>query len=223
MHILKDISGQTFNCWTVLKNLPSRRIGKAFHSQWLCRCICGVEKAVSGGNLRGSRSKSCGCQNRSTFSTTKICPGCKIQKLHDAFYRTASARLSVYCIHCTSDRSSETYKRFRPIRRAAVIRHSRALRKSILENYGGACACCGESREIFIALDHINGGGTKEAERMGSGGVYRKVRDAGFPKDKYQLLCHNCNWAKHHTNGNCPHKQPSWMPPTFGGFSCVGG
>ena len=29
---------------------------------WPCKCVCGTEKPVKGGNLRSGRSNSCGCQ-----------------------------------------------------------------------------------------------------------------------------------------------------------------
>jgi hypothetical protein len=33
-----------------------------------------------------------------------------------------------------------------------------------------------------------------------------KVKAAGYPKDRYQLLCHNCNMAKGFY-GLCPHQE----------------
>lgn len=35
---------------------------------WLCRCDCGADKVVSGGNLRSGQVKSCGCLHRETMS-----------------------------------------------------------------------------------------------------------------------------------------------------------
>jgi hypothetical protein len=35
--------------------------------------------------------------------------------------------------------------------------------------------------------------------------MYLRVRSLGFPKDLYQLLCHNCNQAKA-WYGACPHQ-----------------
>ena len=78
------------------------------------------------------------------------------------------------------------------------------LRKQILDILGPNCACCGESRENFLSLDHINNDGCKERKRIGGIGMYRYVRAQGFPKDKYQILCYNCNFSKGHY-GQCPH------------------
>jgi|WetSurMetagenome_2_1015567.scaffolds.fasta_scaffold74864_3 hypothetical protein len=33
------------------------------------------------------------------------------------------------------------------------------LRKRLLSHYGEECACCGESEQVFLCIDHIEGGG----------------------------------------------------------------
>ncbi len=58
-----DLTGQTFTRWTVLHHLPKIPGHK---TQWLCRCLCGVERAALTGELRRGNSKSCGCLNRET-------------------------------------------------------------------------------------------------------------------------------------------------------------
>jgi len=78
--------------------------------------------------------------------------------------------------------------------------------------YGGyVCACCGETEEAFLAIDHINGGDTqhrKEIAKQGFGGngIYYWLRKNNYPKG-FQVLCHNCNWGKYVNNGICPHKE----------------
>lgn len=73
--------------------------------------------------------------------------------------------------------------------------------------YGGyKCVCCGETEPVFLVIDHINGGGNKErrkSETKGGAGQYSKIKKEGFPRNKYQVLCHNCNFAK--SRGGCPH------------------
>lgn len=54
-----DLTGQKFNRWTVIK-----RFGKSYPASWLCRCDCGLERAVLSYNLRRNRTKSCSCLNR---------------------------------------------------------------------------------------------------------------------------------------------------------------
>ena len=90
------------------------------------------------------------------------------------------------------------------------------------EAYGGAvCACCGETELVFLALDHINGGGSQHRKELGALGevLYRTLRREGFPPG-YQVLCHNCNQAKH-ILGVCPHAIQHETPAGFYGSGVI--
>ena len=50
-------------------------------------------------------------------------------------------------------------------------------------------------KEVLIAY----GGGAKA--------LYRCVKKLKFPKDRFQLLCANCNQGKRRNGGVCPHKK----------------
>lgn len=52
-----DINGMKFNRWTV-KKYDKIKNGMA---TWICECECGTIKSIAGNELRGNRSKSCGC------------------------------------------------------------------------------------------------------------------------------------------------------------------
>lgn len=80
------------------------------------------------------------------------------------------------------------------------------LREKVLDGYGGYCNCCGESERVFLAIDHTKGGGTAARKKEGYNyyRMYREIIRDGFP-DTYQLLCHNCNFAKWRL-GRCPHE-----------------
>lgn len=81
------------------------------------------------------------------------------------------------------------------------------VKAEILQAYGGKCACCGENRPEFMTIDHIYGDGKKDRESIGSGvTMYFRLRRMGFPKDRYRLLCYNCNLSRGH-NGFCPHER----------------
>ncbi len=56
-----DLTGKRFSRWTVIHRSKNNR-----HNQptWLCRCVCGVEKIVTGGILSSGQSKSCGCHKK---------------------------------------------------------------------------------------------------------------------------------------------------------------
>lgn len=56
----QDLSGKTFNHWTVLTKAPTSKSGD---TTWYCRCICGLEKMVFTKALQRNLSKSCGCQS----------------------------------------------------------------------------------------------------------------------------------------------------------------
>lgn len=85
-----------------------------------------------------------------------------------------------------------------------------ALKAEVFNAYGNQCACCGEAEVTFLALDHVNGDGAEHRRSLAAGyagrtyQVYLDVKRQGFPPT-YQLLCNNCNIAKHRL-GECPHQ-----------------
>lgn len=97
------------------------------------------------------------------------------------------------------------------VRRNQIARDkTAALRKELIEAYGGKCACCGEPRPEFMTIDHI-GGANRDVDvergcKITGYRLYFKLKSLGFPKDCYQLLCFSCNgsigaW------GYCPHER----------------
>ncbi len=102
---------------------------------------------------------------------------------------------------------SMLWQKAHPERQAAFNKKAkRKLRQTVLNAYGGKCACCGESRYEFLAIDHMNNDGnerrrTNSAE-CGSSLIYWLKRE-GYPEG-FQVLCHNCNQAKG-WYGECPH------------------
>lgn len=85
-----------------------------------------------------------------------------------------------------------------------------SIRDEFIRAYGGKCQCPGCDVNIpeFLSLDHIHGGGDKHRKKTGTRGwaMYKLVLDEGCPKDKYRLLCHNCNMSRAHF-GYCPHER----------------
>jgi len=81
------------------------------------------------------------------------------------------------------------------------------VRREVLTHYSNGfliCACCGETHYEFLALDHINGGGRQERKERGNKMQWRWLQILNYPNG-YQVLCHNCNCAKH-VYGECPHQ-----------------
>lgn len=56
-----DLTGKVFGDLEVLSFAGRTANGD---SQWLCRCLCGVEKVILGSNLTRRKIRSCGCYKR---------------------------------------------------------------------------------------------------------------------------------------------------------------
>lgn len=97
-------------------------------------------------------------------------------------------------------------ERGRKLRQAALLRWKIKIRSEMVAAYGGACNCCGETELAFLTLEHIGGGGGKHRREVGGQGkILTQLRRQGWPKDKYTVLCMNCNHAK--KDGKpCPHE-----------------
>ena len=83
--------------------------------------------------------------------------------------------------------------------------YQRHWRKEVLDHYGRVCACCGETNELFLSVDHINNDGNKHRKEIGQSAIYRWLVKHGFPEG-FQVLCYNCNFGKRVNGGICPHK-----------------
>lgn len=58
MYIRKDLAGEKFGRWEVLKYGHKNERNEVY---WICKCQCGKVKEVRANSLRSGRSKSCGC------------------------------------------------------------------------------------------------------------------------------------------------------------------
>jgi len=95
-----------------------------------------------------------------------------------------------------------------------TYRNRRAkIRTAVLNHYSGnnpRCAClgCSVTEEIFLVIDHINGGGTKHRKELKKSSIsfWEWLIDNNYPKG-YRVLCHNCNFA-YGLYGKCPHQVP---------------
>jgi hypothetical protein len=62
-HNLIDMTGRQCGDWTVLSRALREDDGYGTN-YWLCRCVCGTERSVSGATLRSGKSRGCGCKQR---------------------------------------------------------------------------------------------------------------------------------------------------------------
>jgi len=79
----------------------------------------------------------------------------------------------------------------------------RQIKLNLLKVYGGgkiACSNCGFEDADVLELDHINNDGKHERDqlKMSTPQFYRYLTKKNYPdKERYQVLCRNCNWKKH--------------------------
>ena len=120
----------------------------------------------------------------------------------------------IFCVRC--DRYKEGYASRGMMTnrwcKTCIQRYQRkAYRRRkllVLKHYGGSpphCACCGEWHIVFLAIDHINGGGKAQSRFNKGGKIIDWIVRNKFPEG-FQILCMNCNWAKHVTK-TCPHQK----------------
>jgi hypothetical protein len=125
------------------------------------------------------------------------CGVCLTDDNRVSYGRTGKSRRQ--CRTCYDARPSSTPENHRRYRVEA--------RDAVHAAYGNRCACCGEARREFLAVDHVNGGGNKHRREIGKCAInlHRLIIKKGFP-NTYRLLCHNCNQARG-AYGYCPHER----------------
>lgn len=79
------------------------------------------------------------------------------------------------------------------------LKGQQRVRRRLIEALGGRCVQCGFSDWRALQVDHVNGDGRKDPHRYGSRYAYSKIVLAN--RDRYQLLCANCNWIKRYECG----------------------
>lgn len=63
-------TGKVYGRWTVLSIVIEPLNGTG--QRWNCRCSCGTERSVSGSELRGGRSQSCGCLRHEPLTPERL-------------------------------------------------------------------------------------------------------------------------------------------------------
>ena len=142
----------------------------------------------------------------------KTCTHCNTSKNINQFSRNGKYRHS-RCKSCSKIYAHVYQEKNKERLRIYHRDKGRDLRRLVLQKYGDKCVCCNESTPEFLSIDHINGGGNKHRQSLGKNGTkggsfYLWLRRNNFPKEGFQLLCHNCNFAKGHYS-MCPHARSS--------------
>lgn len=86
----------------------------------------------------------------------------------------------------------------------ALNYYYRLYHEAIMAYGGYRCACCGETEPLFLSIDHMNNDGKAHRTAVGAVGVFKDLRDRGWPPG-FQVLCMNCNHGRHRNGGICPH------------------
>lgn len=74
-----DLTGQRFGRLYVLCEVGRNNSGKVL---WLCRCDCGNEKIIIGGDLRSGRTTSCGCYHQEVVTEQATIHGKRFSRLY---------------------------------------------------------------------------------------------------------------------------------------------
>lgn len=139
----------------------------------------------------------------------KLCSRCSKNPRHDAYWCKKCLQEKGRILYARNKKKYkdkaiqwrlDNYEKSKEIRR----RSNHKLRQMALDAYGRKCACCEESEEKFLSIDHKDGGGGKHRKEIGSSHIYSWLKRNNYPTN-FQTLCHNCNMAKGFY-GKCPHK-----------------
>lgn len=108
------------------------------------------------------------------------------------------------------EKSLEYARVYRTVHKEEIAKKQRVYdlsrRLKVLEHYGGKCACCGEARYEFLAIDHMGGGGTEHRKNIGRGANFTQWLIRNDYPEGFRVLCHNCNMAIGFY-GHCPHQE----------------
>lgn len=148
---------------------------------------------------------------------TKICKRCMASKPISSFgskgrrLKNGQLQRSNICRKCVKSASSannQCVECSRPVvsgqrrcefhgsQRSKYVSKKRAAAKRVVfDHYGPKCNYCGESREVFLTLDHVNDDGNVHRRTVSTAQIYHWLVKNEFP-DEFQILCYNCNCAK---------------------------
>lgn len=82
MGIRIDLTNERFDRLLVIKEFGKNKHGSIL---WLCKCDCGNEVVVSSNNLRHDHTKSCGCLNKKSVSSTNTTHGMKGTRFYNIY------------------------------------------------------------------------------------------------------------------------------------------
>lgn len=137
-----------------------------------------------------------------TTLKNKICIECLVELTTDNTYAYDINASQYICSKCRKLRDKQKYINKKEIIREQQRIYDLKLKIKIIEAYGNKCICCNEKSIEFLTI-YSSG---KKTDKKSGGKLYRWLIKNNFPKDKYQLLCYNCN-SSNSLFGYCPHNK----------------
>lgn len=170
-------------CGTTTNLKKDSRAVSGFRS--LCYTCDGKRQRirVNGHDTGSLKDRPIICKDCGESDITKLCPS-----------KNLTAGVLKRCRYCAAKRMQEQRKK--PNSKHLENHRRTNLRKRVLAYYGNKCSYCSEWRYEFLAIDHINDDGYLDRKKMDNDSLISKIVKENFPKDRYQILCHNCNSAK---------------------------
>ncbi len=129
------------------------------------------------------------------------CKGCQVQLTTENIHKS-NKRLR-YCKLCSNKLSRDKLRK---------------MKQTIVDMYGGKCACCNETLLEFLTVDHSNNDGSEHrklistrkdgrTDKFSGDHFYRWIVRNNYPKDMgFRILCWNCN-SSIGAYGYCPHNK----------------
>lgn len=147
-----------------------------------------------------------------SLANIKLCRNCNCQLDDTNWMPSLKAKNSAICRKCSNEKgniwrraNSEKVKangreRYYADPKQCHERIKRSRKNTRIETllaYGGVCVNCGIADLDVLDIDHIfNDGASERKANLFAYNLFRKLKKEGYPKDRYQVLCKNCNWKK---------------------------
>lgn len=151
--------------------------------------------------------------------STKTCKSCGQEFPLDNFYNSKSKKDGKFskCKKCVNERNTKWRKSHQKEwniitgnanKKLRIIKREEALIK--ISGNPPKCNRCGFSDIRILQIDHVDGGGQREADKFVTTYDFHKyILKAPLNEilEKYQVLCPNCNWIKRIEKGELASKE----------------
>ena len=127
-------------------------------------------------------------------SDTKICIKCGVILTNENWGLTRQKVSHYICMYCRKKQRKE-HNENTPGYQDKQMGVDRNRKKLVIMAYGNKCAICNEDEYEKLTIDHIQNNGNIHRKRMKST-IYNLLYKEPLQKDKYQILCYNCNCSK---------------------------